>query len=69
MSVYMIKINRYFYFNTRTQESFWEQPKILGSDEVPLTPRSQVIVDQLFAQADQQQGDMISKCNNNNNNQ
>ena len=54
--VYDQDSNRYFYFNTRTQESFWERPKILGSDEVPLTPRSQVIVDQLFAQTDQQQG-------------
>ena len=40
-------------FNTRTKESFWERQKILGSDEVPLTPRSQVVVDQLFSQANQ----------------
>ena len=51
--VYDQSSNRYFYFNTRTQESFWERPKILGSDEVPLTPRSQVVVDQLFSQANQ----------------
>ena len=31
--VYDQDSNRYFYFNTRTQESFWERPKILGSGE------------------------------------
>ena len=59
--VYDQDSNRYFYFNTRTQESFWERPKILGSDEVPLTPRSQVIVDQLFAQAEQMQQQPIDE--------
>ena len=41
-----------FISNTRTQESS-RTTKILGSDEVPLTPRSQVVVDQLFSQANQ----------------
>ena len=45
---YDVDQNRYFYFNTRTQESFWEKPRILGSVDVPLTPRSQEAVNDMF---------------------
>ena len=41
----------FFYFNRRTQTSHWEKPKVLGEDDVELTPRSKEAVSQAASRA------------------
>jgi hypothetical protein len=34
---------KYYYVNTKTKEAVWEKPKVLGSDILSLTPRSELV--------------------------